>query len=158
MLQDAAHQNQVQETCDENYNSEDDGSYDDLLLFEIPIPAGVAINGDLADGQNEYVWYYESAYRNRDYDSDDYYATYLRIVDDEMGWQESYYPNENSTSNYNSFTVHYEFETMDLWYYNMGLTGGDADTVLSVYVDNIFPDYEYRLVVYFEMSSVVPLE
>ena len=47
---------------------------------------------------------------------------------------------------------------MDFSYYNLGLTGGDKDTVLSVYVNNIFPDYEYRLVVYFEMSSVVPLE
>ena len=66
--------------------------------------------------------------------------------------------NERSTNNYEAFTVNYEFETMDLWYSNMGLTGGDKDTVLSVYVDQIFPDYEYRLVVYFEISSVVPLE
>ena len=155
MLRDAAHQNQVQETCDENYNSGDDGSYDDLLLFEIPIPAGVAINGDLADGQNQYVWYYESAERRYNYDD---YTTYLSISDGEMGWEERYYPNEDSTSRYDSFYVTYEFETMDLYYTNMGLTGGDKDTVLSVYVDQIFPDYEYRLVVYFEMSSVVSLE
>ena len=155
MLQEASYDSGVRETCDEDYNSGDDGSYDDLLLFEIPIPAGVAIRGDLADGQNEYVWYYESAQRYWDWSNDE---TYLQIYDDEMVWEESYYPNEDSSSRYDSFSVTYEFETMDFWYSNLGLTGGDADTVLSVYVNNIFPDYEYRLVVYFEMSSVVPLE
>ena len=155
MLQNAAYQTQVRETCDEDYNSGNDGSYDDLLLFEIPIPVGVAINGDLTDGQNEYVWYYEDARR---YCCVNNYDTYLQISDSEMGWQEYYYPNEDSTNDYSAFDVKYEFETMDFWYSNLGLTGGDADTVLSVYVNNIFPDYEYRLVVYFEMSSVVPLE
>jgi len=157
MLQEASYDSGVRETCDEDYNT-GYGDYDDLLLFEIPIPAGVAIRGDLADGQNEYVWYYEDSRRRYDYSTNENYDTYLDIIDDEMGWQERYYPNEWDTNDWDSFSVQYEFETMDLWYYSMGLTGGDADTVLSVYVDNIFPDYEYRLVVYFEMSSVVPLE
>ena len=157
MLQDAGYNSEVRETCDENYNT-GAGDYDNLLLFEIPIPAGVAILGDLADGQNEYVWYYEDSRRYYDHSTNDNYDTYLDIIDDEMGWQERYYPNERDPQYWDSFSVQYEFETMDLWYSNMGLTGGDADTVLSVYVNNIFPDYEYRLVVYFEMSSVVPLE
>ena len=79
------------------------------------------------------------------------------LLIDEMGWQERYYPHENDTNYWDSFSVEYEFETMDFWYSNLGLEE-EADTVLSVYVNNIFPDYEYRLVVYFEMSSVVPLE
>ena len=155
MLQEASYDSGVRETCDEDYNT-GAGDYDNLLLFEIPIPTGVAIRGDLADGQNEYVWYYESAQRGWNWADDGTYL--LNIYDDEMGWQEYYYPNELSTSGYNPFSVDYEFETMDISYYSMGLTGGDEDSVLSVYVDNIFPDYEYRLVVYFEMSSVVPLE
>ena len=154
MLQDAGYNSEVRETCDENYNT-GAGDYDNLLLFEIPIPTGVAIRGDLADGQNEYVWYYESAQRIWVSGND---ITYLQIYDDEIGWQERYYPNELSTGGWYPFDVDYEFETMDLYYHSMGWTGGDADTVLSVYVNNIFPDYEYRLVVYFEMSSVVPLE
>ena len=75
-----------------------------------------------------------------------------------MKWRSNYYPVENSNNRWDSFSVQYNFETMSLYYYGMGWTGGDEDSVLSVYVDNIFPDYEYRLVVYFEMSSVVPLE
>ena len=157
MLQDASYNSEVRETCDEHYNT-NAGDYDNLLLFEIPIPEGVAIKGDLADGQNEYVWYFEDARRYYDYYSNGNYYTYLDIYDNETGWQEYYYPNEMDTSDWQAFSVQYEFETMDLWYSNLGLTGGDKDTVLSVYVNNIFPDYEYRLVVYFEMSSVVPLE
>jgi len=156
MLHDAGSNSEVRETCDEDYDT-GAGDYDNLLLFEIPIPTGVAIRGDLAYGENEYVWYYESA-RRYWVDYWETSETYLSISDDEMGWNREYYPDEHSTSDYNAFWVNYEFETMDFGYGNMRWTGGDEDTVLSVYVNDIFPDYEYRLVVYFEMSSVVPLE
>ena len=162
MLQEASGNSEVRETCDEDYNT-GYGDYDDLLLFEIPIPAGVAIRGDLNGGQNEYVWWYTQAYRGTDYyyDSDlgSYVdVPYLNIYNNELMWKSIYHPVEGSDSNWDAFSVVYEFETMSFYYGILGLTGGDEDSVLSVYVNNIFPDYEYRLVVYFEMSSVVPLE
>ena len=161
MLQEASYDSGVRETCDEDYNT-GNGDYDDLLLFEIPIPAGVAIRGDLADGENDFVWWYTDAYRR---DSGGYNDEWeyvpdwnLRINDENLKWKGYYYPVEDSSSSWNAFFVDYEFETMSFSYGAMGWTGGDEDSVLSVYVNNIFPDYEYRLVVYFEMSSVVPLE
>ena len=157
MLQDASYNSEVRETCDENYNT-GYGDYDDLLLFEIPIPAGVAIRGDLNGGQNEYVWWYAEAYRQQgNWDGNDYVYN-LVIQDDDREWSSYYHPDERSNNHWQAFNVDYEFETMSINYYAMGWTGGDEDSVLSVYVNNIFPDYEYRLVVYFEMSSVVPLE
>ena len=43
-------------------------------------------------------------------------------------------------------------------YVSGGWVGGDEDSMLSVGVDNIYPGYEYRLIVYFTMLPVVPLE
>ena len=156
MLRAASSSSAVREVCDEDYNT-GSGDYDDLLLFEIPIPAGVAIRGDLDDGQNEYVWWYADAYRRENWNGDEYVYN-LEIRDDDLEWRSYYYPVENSNNNWGAFSVGYEFETMEFHYHSMGLTGGDEDSLLSVYVSNIFPGYEYRLVVYFEMSNVVPLE
>ena len=156
MLQEASYDSGVRETCDEDYNT-GDGAYDDLLLFEIPIPAGVAIRGDLDGGQNAYVWWYVDAYRQGYWDGDNYVYN-LNIRNDDLVWRSYYHPEEDSNNNWYAFSVDYEFETMSFGYSSMGWTGGDEDSVLSVYVHNILPDYEYRLVVYFEMSSVVPLE
>ena len=75
-----------------------------------------------------------------------------------MEWRESYYPRSSSSSNWNAFGVDFEFETMSWSYVSGGWVGGDEDSMLSVGVNNIYPGYEYRLIAYFTMAPVVPLE
>ena len=141
----------VRQVCDEDYNT--DGGDDGLLLFEIPIPAGVALMGILDSnfaGQEEYVWGYDSYYWNND----------AWIGGGDRIWTGQYYPiDENSWMSLRSaFSVHYEFETIGWIYGYSGWIGGDEDSVLTVTVNNIFPGYQYRLVAYFTMAPVVPLE
>ncbi len=140
----------VRAACDENYVY-GNGDNDNLLLFEIPIPEGLAIKSILDNYQEAekcYVWWYTDADRRSDGSLD--------IDNDEMKWRTSYDPVDNR--NENAFSTYYKFETISISYDYSSWIGGDEDSVLSVYVNNIFPDYEYRLVVYFEISSVVPLE
>ena len=117
----------MRETCDEDYNT-GNGDYDDLLLFEIPIPAGVAIRGDLADGENDIVCWYTDAYRR---DSGGYNDEWeyvpdwnLRINDENLKWKGYYYPVEDSSSSWSAFFVDYEFETMSFSYCALLWTGG----------------------------------
>ena len=149
----------VRMACDENYDHE--GGFDDLLLFEIPIPAGVALSGfydNYFQGLEEYVWGY-----------DNYIHEYVEIGGNggyshtgygDMEWRTNYYP-ETPPAQYGSYTAFYvdfEFETMSWSYVYGGWVGGDEDSMLSVSVDNIYPGYEYRLIAYFTMAPVVPLE
>ena len=163
MLEDAAYDNYYNSTgegayhvrvaCDENYNP--GYGFSNLPLFEIPIPAGVALSGfydNYFRGLNEYVWAHEN-----------YNSVYLGSGDyshngyGDMKWRETYYP-RSSNNQYNAFGVDFEFETMSWSYVSGGWVGGDEDSMLSVGVDNIYPGYEYRLIVYFTMLPVVPLE
>jgi hypothetical protein len=142
----------VRLACDENYNP--GGGFDDLLLFEIQIPAGVALSGfydNYAWAMEEYVWAYENYFnigsgenRHQGYG--------------EMLWRENYYSDGGSNSLYNAFYVDFEFETISWHYQGGGWIGGDENSVLRVNVDNIYPGYEYRLIAYFTMAPVVPLE
>jgi len=163
MLQNAAYDHYYNSTgdgdyhvrlaCDENYNP--GYGFSNLFLFEIPIPAGVSLSGiydSYFHGLEEYVWGYEN-----------YYYTsisggYLHQGYGDMEWRESYYPRSASYSSYGAFSVDFEFETMSWSYVYGGWVGGDEDSMLSVSVDNIYPGYEYRLIAYFTMAPVVPLE
>jgi len=144
----------VRISCDENYENYYGES--DLLLFEITIPEGVAISGfydNYFQGLNEYVW-----------DHENYSSSYLgnniysHVGSGEMKWKEWYYPRSYSYYNQEAFSVDFEFETMSWSYVYGGWVGGDEGSVLSVSVNNIYPGYEYRLIAYFTMAPVVPLE
>jgi hypothetical protein len=144
----------VRVACDENYSP--GYGFSDLLLFEIPIPAGIALSGiydNYFRGLEEYVWDYEnynSLYLGGNEYSHDGYG--------DMEWKEWYYPRTQTPYNENAFSVDFEFETISWNYMNGGWVGGDENSVLSVSVDNIYPGYEYRLIVYFTMAPVVILE
>ena len=75
-----------------------------------------------------------------------------------MMWRESYYPELDYYNSENAFYVGFEFETISWNYYGVTWVGGDEQSVLDVYVDNIYPGYEYRMIAYFVMSPVLPLE
>ena len=165
MLQEAAHHYytdnstgtngyHVRMACDENYDT--GYGFSDLLLFEIPIPAGVALSGfydNYFQGLEEYVWRYEN-YNHANLAS----GGYSHDGYGDMEWSEYYYPRTQTTSSYSAFSVGFEFETMSWSYVYGGWVGGDEDSMLSVSVNNIYPGYEYRLIVYFTMAPVVPLE
>ena len=147
----------VRISCDENYNP--GGGFDDLLLFEIDLPAGVAIRGGYEygsyDGLEEYVWENEFIQRG-DWNSDLDQYDWLR--GGPMVWQQYYYPELDHSGSVSAFSVGFEFETIS-WSYTQGAwAGGDEQSVLEVYVNNIYPGYEYRLIAYFLMSPVLPLE
>jgi len=144
----------VRVACDENYDT--GYGFSNLLLFEIPIPVGVALSGfydNYFQGMEEYVWGYEN-YNRINLES----GGYLHEGYGDMEWREYYYPRTQSSSSYNAFNVDFEFETISWNYVYGGWIGGDENSMLSVGVDNIYPGYEYRLIVYFTMAPVVPLE
>jgi len=166
MLQDAANDNyqdnttgvtdyHVRVACDENYSP--DYGYSNLLLFEIDIPAGVALSGiyDNYLGMEEYVWEFEGISRGG---WDDELSQYEWTKYGEMEWRESYYPRLDFGGSSTAFGVDFEFETISWSYRYDGWVGGDEASTLSVSVDNLYPGYEYRLIAYFVMSSVLPLE
>ena len=144
----------VRVACDENYNP--GGGFDDLLLFEIPLPVGVAISGIYHNdfrAMEEYVWGYENY--NYDYLSSSEGYSYTGYGD--MKWRNDYYPT-NSWGTSSAFSVQFEFETISWSYHSGGWVGGDEASILNVNVNNIYPGYEYRLIAYFTMSPAVPLE
>ena len=145
----------VRMACDEDYDHE--GGFDDLLLFEIPIPAGVALSGfydNYFQGLEEYVWMNE-------YQVSTYNSGYTWHWSGDMVWRTDYTP-INPYYHYSgmtgAFSVDFEFETMSWSYVYGGWVGGDEDSMLSVSVDDIYPGYEYRLIAYFTMAPVIPLE
>jgi hypothetical protein len=146
----------VQPDCDENYAYRVD-DVDNLLLFEITIPEGTAIRGldetNYGDPNEQYVWGYES------YDS--HYedgSLWTHIGTGDMEWRTYYYPHSSSSNSRDAFSNYFEYDTIDIYYHNMNWVGGEEETTLGVYVSNIYPDYEYRLIVYFEMAPVLPIE
>jgi hypothetical protein len=147
----------VSVTCDENYNQGE--SIHNLLLFEITIPEGIAIRGldetNYGEPNEQYVWGYESY--SRIYDSSaNVYIGWQGTGD--MEWRTNYYPNSESSNYYSAFSNYFEYDTIDIYYSQMNWVGGEEETTLSVYVSNIYPDYEYRLIVYFEMAPVLSIQ
>jgi len=163
LLQNAANDNalsgvSIQSICDEDYMVT---NYDNLLLIEIPIIEGMSIKGvyDTVGGyaQEEYVWSRSCDYVGVTYDGNgnsmhDYEYT------GEYAWRQSIYilnceDGYNGDMTWSAFSVEYQFETIT-WSYNYGSwVGGSSDSTLEVYVNNIFPDHEYRLIAYYKLSN-----
>jgi hypothetical protein len=139
----------VREICDENYGADED--VDDLLLFEIPIPAGVALAGIYDTnfrGMEEYVWDYEEYQEH----NGDWHGI------GETLWRYNYRPPNHECGPCGAFNVNFEFETISWSYHSGGWVGGDGESILSVSVNDIYPGYEYRLIAYFTMAPVVSLQ
>jgi len=140
----------VREICDENYGADED--VDDLLLFEIPIPAGVALagiwNNNYFRGMEEYVWGYEEY---------DYVNNNWVGIGEQLWRYQAPYPGSQGTY-HSPFDVDFEFETISWSYHSGGWVGGDGESILSISVNDIYPGYEYRLIAYFTMAPVVSLQ
>jgi len=157
----------IQTICDEDYLP---SNYDHLLLMQIPLAEGMSIKGvyDTVGGyaQEEYVWSQNCNYLGR-YDSDgDGYEEYNYEYSGEYEWKTSVYVNDcfSSVGSWTAadtdaaFYVDYNFETIS-WSYNYGSwIGGGSDSTLEVYVNNIRPDWNYRLIAYFTLSSTSLIE
>jgi hypothetical protein len=147
----------VRVTCDENYNQ--DQSFSNLLLFEITILEGIAIRGldetNYGEPNEQYVWGYESYSRIYDTSANEYIGWQGT---GDMEWRTNYYPNSESSNYYGAFSNYFEYDTIDIYYSQMNWVGGEEETTLSVYVNGIYPEYEYRLIVYFEMAPVLSIQ
>ena len=128
----------VRMACDEAYAP--GGGWDNVHLIDIPIPNGMAI--DLVSVE-EYGFFPEEG---RWCETNDYCYS---------DWH-------SDGGNYNWRSYH--FRTNLLWEdfqvstaYPMWI-GGDGDTVLSVYLNDLYPNQQYRLRIYFETITVLNVE
>jgi hypothetical protein len=130
----------VRMACDEDYAP--GGGWDDVHLIDIPIPNGMAI---------DLVWYESygfcpeeerwvlgtNGYCSSDWDNDG----------DNQWWYYEYFRVDFVWEGFTDVTT-----TYPLW------IGGDGDTVLSVYLDDLYPNQQYRLRIYFETITVLNVE
>jgi hypothetical protein len=131
----------VRLACDEDYAPS--GGWDNVHLIDIPIPNGMAI--DLVRTE-EYGWcpeegswtlgQYTGSCRS-DWDNDG-----------DLGyWDYEYFRVDFVWEDFSDVNTGYP-----LW------IGGDGDTVLSVYLDDLYPNQQYRLRIYFETITVLNVE
>jgi hypothetical protein len=130
----------VRWACDEDYAP--GGGWDNVHLIDIPIPNGMAIDLQRYEMygfcHEEERWVAAEGGNNCrsdwDNDGDIQYWTY-----------------ENFETNL--FWEDYKVSTAyPLW------IGGDGDTMLSVYLDDLYPNQQYRLRIYFETITVLNVE
>ena len=130
----------INEICNEDNQLSYSG-----LLFDIPLVEGMALKayseGSWTYYQTEYVW------RSNYCMSSSFMGDY--------GWEESYFPlcESGNSGTIDAFYVSYKFETIDWSYGSGGWVGGSSDSELEVFVSNIYPNWDYRLIVYFEMTT-----
>ena len=155
MLQDASSNSDVRRTCDENYNSYS-GQY--IHLVDLQIPSGMAISR-LSD-------YYRLAISPS-------HQVWCAVT--QNGWDEGYHYNYNGSSNYynlcyddwnsdgdNNWWRDREFSLfgeldwgMDYYHSLPTWIGGDEVSELPLYVQGLYPGIQYRLILYFELVSIV---
>ena len=152
MLQDAAYDNDVRQTCDETFN---DFSSNYLHLLDLPIPSGMAISKSwdyyrLAFHPINQVWCgvghsgYGSAATHPDNSNS---CEYDWNMDGSLSWNEEWYDRE--------FNLYGEldwgltsFSNLPIW------IGGDEVSQLPLFVRGLEPGIQYRVVLYFELVSV----
>jgi len=130
----------VRIACDEDYGHDD--GWNNVHLIDIPIPNGMAI--DLVRIE-VYGWCHEEG----------------RWTLDGTGYCRSDWDNDGSLQywDYEHFNVDLVWE--DFSDVNTGSPlwiGGDGDSVLSVYLDSLYPNQQYRLRIYFETITVLNVE
>ena len=130
----------VRMACDEDYAP--GGGWDGVHLIDIPIPNGMAI--DLV-WTEVYGWCHEEG----------------RWTLDGTGYCRSDWDNDGDLQywDYEHFNVDFVWE--DFSDVNTGYPiwiGGDGDSVLSVYLDDLYPNQQYRLRIYFETITVLSVE
>ena len=155
MLQDAAYDYDVQQTCDENFN---DFSNNYLHLVDLPIPSGMAISKSydyyrLAFHPINQVWcgveYDGSSTGSNAYLVGSSACVYDWDMDgDTNSWSsEQWYNNE--------FGLYGELDWgLTSFRYLPTWIGGDEVSQLPLYVLGLQPGIQYRVVLYFELVSV----
>ena len=68
-----------------------------------------------------------------------------------------------SNGNYLNYYTGSPFDTQILyqstpWSCSDGLVGGHEDITLSIYLDKITPNYEYRFKMYYQLITIMPVE
>ena len=158
MLQQASSDGDVRRACDENYTNY---YYEYIHLIDLPIPAGMAISRQGA--------YWRMAL----------HPTYqIWCAVDSAGYQPGYhYLHEGNGSYYNLCDYDWsgdgyidDWNDEEYWLYgelDWGFSyygdlpywiGGDGVSELPLYVREISPGIQYRLILYFELVSVVNFE
>ena len=153
MLQDAAYDNDVRQTCDETFN---DFSSNYLHLLDLPIPSGMAISkswdyyrlafhpinqvwcGVSSDGYSDSSNHYLSGYDSCEYDWN---------MDGIQSWNEDWYDHEFSLYGELDWGLT-TFSNLPTW------IGGDEVSQLPLYVRGLESGIQYRVVLYFELVSV----
>ena len=142
----------VRLACDENYNP--DGGWDNIHLIDLPIPNGMAINSlDMI----RMAWHptYEfwcavdaSGYPEGNHYGvlDDCYWDWDGDGDTEQWYQEEFSVYGEADWGRESFTA------IANW------IGGEGISELPIYLDNLQPNKQYRLILYFELVSVINFE
>jgi hypothetical protein len=161
MLQDASSDSNVRQTCDENYDSY---LADYIHLIDLPIPAGMAISRSeyyrMALHPTHQVWCavdsngYAAGYSYPDVGVGS--GSVYTICEYDWygygdGWNDDWYDRE--------YTVYGELD-WGLEYYSQlpAWIGGDGVTELPLYVQGINSEIQYRIVLYFELVSLVNFE
>ena len=158
MLQDAAYDNDVRQTCDESYS---DTSNYYVHLVDLPIPSGMAISKNsnyyrLGFHPINEVWCGS--------DENGQWGTYSSHIHEGLGYYGCHYDwNQDGYNGYNSddrwrasvFALYGEldwgltsYEVLPMW------IGGDEVSQLPLYVTGLEPGIQYRVVLYFELVSV----
>ena len=149
LLSSIANDDWLREICDESFYT-GQNYYDNLLLHEIHLEEGTALqcmqNHAGNSMQEEWYWNDESS----QWDEHEEYSMF------NPGGVERYYP--DGTAVYRGYNI-FDTNTMYLstsWECNEGLVGGSEDSILSIFVSHIIPNYEYRFQLYYQVVPVTP--
>ena len=155
MLQDAAYENDVRQTCDESYS---DTSNFYVHLVDLPIPTGMAISKSYD--------YYRLAYHpiNEIWCGVDHFDREM-AHNYHLGIQSACYYDWNMNGEVSTWSYDYYYTNYFHLYGELdwGLTsyedlptwiGGDEVSQMPLYVTGLQPGIQYRVVLYFELVSV----
>ena len=119
------------------------GGWDNVYLIDIPIPNGMAIDLQryemygFCHEEERWIEAEGPGYCRSDWDNDGdiqyWYQEHFNVI---LVWE-----------GFTDVSTSYP-----LW------IGGDGDTVLSVYLDDLYPNQQYRLRIYFETITVLNVE
>ena len=149
LLNSIANDDWLREICDESFYTGLD-YYDNLLLHEIHLEEGTALqcmqNYDGNSMQEEWYWNEEDS----QWDEQDSQGSIWG------GGGEMIYPDGGyayrGTSIFNTNMMYLSTN----WECYEGLVGGSEDSILSINVSHIIPNYEYRFQLYYQVVPVTP--
>ena len=158
MLQQASSNYDVIMACDENYNP----GYGYIHLIDLPIPPGMVINSldmiRLAFQPTWQVWCAVDAYYG---DPEGYHYTYEGANTSIYNLCDYDWDSDGDINDWDreEFDVYGETD----WGFNRYMylpvwIGGEGSAELPIYVTNLSPGIQYRVILYFELVSVVNFE